>query len=532
MNGGPFSHVIGYRRYEIRLDGYDGHRPQIIQRVSSPMRNVILLLAAGTMLTACSTEKFKPGPEITVTENYKNRTGRRGETINPETKWWANFGDHNLNALVDEALANNLSIESARENVTAAQLTARIAKSAYLPQVDAVASAEASGNRRQYDTTGVLRDRNGKPVIRNGLPVTVPKTRWQTTDTSNYSKGLSGAWNINPLAWKSTKDAQAAQVAANKEALYAARLDIIAAVVNAYVNAQGFGRQAEISKRALAVQNETSEITTAKVEAGSASTLDSTRARANALLTSSDIPTLEQARTQSLNQIATLLGKTPAELDSIFSKYKAVRLPRERFNEGVPADLLRNRPDIRQQERLLAAAVASIGIAESDLWPSLTLSGTVAVSRTVNSSKVYSWGLGPSLNLPLFDRGALKASVDLSKSDARQQYLAYRQTVITAVREVEDAMVALRQEQIRFSRLSSAVSELTRAEQLARELNNAGTTEFKDVLDAQASLYNAQLQLADSQLQLNINYVLLCQALGGGWGGEDAEAYEVVVVKK
>jgi multidrug efflux system outer membrane protein len=483
------------------------------------MRNILILLAAGTMLTACSTEKFKPGPEIAVTENYKNRTGRRGDT--------------NLNALVEEALANNLSIESARERVHAAQLTARIANSQFLPQIDAVTTAEASGNRRKLPTTVIKRDRTGKPILDDaGNKQPILANRWRTTDTSSATKAIQGAWVLNPLAWKSTKDTQAAQIAANKEALYAARLDIIAAVVNAYVSAQGYGRQAEISKRALSVQNETSEITIAKVEAGSASTLDSTRAKANAALTSSDIPVLEQARTQSLNQIATLLGKTPAEMDSIFSKYHAVRLPRERFNEGVPADLLRNRPDIRQQERLLAAAVASIGIAEADLWPSLSLSGNIAVTRTVNASRVYNWSLGPTLNLPLFDRGALKANVDLSKSDARQQYLSYRATVIEAVREVEDAMVALRQEQQRYARLSTAVAELGRAEQLARELNNAGTTEFKDVLDAQTSLYNAQLQLADSQLQLNINYVLLCQALGGGWGGENAEAYDVVIVKK
>ena len=92
-------------------------------------------------------------------------------------------------------------------------------------------------------------------------------------------------------------------------------------------------------------------------------------------------------------------------------------------------------------------------------------------------------------------------------------------------------MVALRQEQVRYSRLATAVNELTRAEQLARELNNAGTTEFKDVLDAQAALYGAQLQLAASQFQLNVNYILLCQALGGGWAGEDGEIYEVVVRK-
>ena len=153
------------------------------------------------------------------------------------------------------------------------------------------------------------------------------------------------------------------------------------------------------------------------------------------------------------------------------------------------------------------------------------------MSRSANAGIDANWALGPSLNLPIFDRGALKANVDLSKSTARQQYLAYRQTVIEAAREVEDAMVALRQEQIRYSRLSTAITELTRAEQLARELNNAGTTEFKDVLDAQSSLYSAQLQLADSQLQLNINYILLCQALGGGWAGEDGETYEVVATK-
>lgn len=486
------------------------------------MRNLVLLLAAGTFLTACSTEKFNPGPEIALTENYKNRGGRRGETINPETKWWANFGDRNLNSLVAEALDNNLSIESARESVRSAKLTARIADSAYLPQIDAVASGTLSGNR------------NKQPVVIGVDPVTgqsITKRQWVTTNNSSVSKGLSGAWNINPLAWKSTKEREAARIAAQKEALYAARLDIIAAVSNAYISVQGYGRQIAIAKRALQVQNETANITVAKVEAGSASTLDSTRAKANAALTSADIPSLEQAREQYINQIATLLGKTPAELDSNFTSYSPIKLPRERFKEGVPADLLRNRPDIRQQERLLAAAVSDIGVAEADLWPSLTLSGNVGVSRSANAGVVQNWSLGPTLNLPIFDRGALKANVDLSKSAARQQYLAYRQTVIVAVREVEDAMVALRKEQVRYSRLANAITELTRAEQLARELNNAGTTEFKDVLDAQASLYSAQLQAADSQLQLNINYILLCQALGGGWAGEDGETFEVVATK-
>lgn len=479
------------------------------------MRNSIVLLAAATLLAGCSTEKFKAGPEVTLTENYKHRTGLRGETMHPHTKWWANFGDKNLNSLVEQGLAANLSIVAARERIRSARFTARIADSAYLPQIDATTSATLSGSKSRQDLT---------PGVPGGK-------RWVTNNSSSVNKGIGGAWVINPAAWKSTKERELERIAAEHEALYAARLDIIAAVSNAYVNIQGLGRQIAIAKRSLAVQNETADITNAKVEAGSASTLDSTRARANAALTSADIPALEQTRELFINQIATLLGKTPAELDSIYSRYKTVRLPRVRFSQGVPADLLRNRPDIRQQERLLAAAVADIGIAEADLWPSLTLSGNIGLTRSVNSGTVGSWALGPSINLPIFDRGALKANVDLSKSIARQQYLAYRQTVINAVREVEDAVVALRQEQIRHSRLSTAVAELTKAEQLARELNNAGTTEFSDVLDAQESLYGAQLQLADSATQLAINYVLLCQALGGGWASEEAETYTLVVEK-
>jgi len=479
------------------------------------MRNVIVLLAAGSLLAACSTEKFIAGPEVKLTENYKYRAGLRGETIHPDTKWWANFGDRNLNSLVDEALAANLSIEAARERVKAAQSTAKIANNAYLPQVDAVSAATLSGQRENVTSRSSL---TGKIADRS----------WRTTNTSSVSKGLDGSWFINPMAWRSTKEREQERIESERESLNAARLDIISAVADAYVNVQGLGRQIEIAKRSLNVQNETADITIAKVEAGSASTLDSTRAKANAALTSSDIPALEQQRLQYINLIATLLGKTPAELDSLYTKYNAVKRPRVRFSEGIPADLLRNRPDIRQQERLLAAAVADIGVAESDLWPQLVLSGNITASRTANAGKVVNWNLGPSITVPIFNRGALHAAVDLSKSNARQQYLAYRQTVIEAARQVEDAVVALQQEQKRASRLATAVAEFTKAEQLARELNNAGTTEFSDVLDAQESLYGAQLQLAETSKQLNINYVALCQALGGGWAGEDVETYTLV----
>ncbi|MFM2278842.1 MAG: hypothetical protein RLZZ444_1073, partial [Pseudomonadota bacterium] len=456
------------------------------------MRNTIALLLCASILGSCSaTSGFQPGPEVAVTPNFKQATRKPGVTIAPSTEWWANFGDANLNRLVEEALAQNLTVEMARERVRAARLSAKISKGSYYPSITSSYSDIRSGTRA--DGT--------------------------TTKTSSKSAGLNGSWTIDFLGGKSTADREAAQIEAQKEALNGARLDIIAAMATAYLNAQGIGQQLAISRKSLSVQNETLGITRAKLEAGSASALDSTRAAAQTALTSADIPSLQESREQAINQIALLLGKQPAELDNVFTEYKPLKRPKVRFSEGVPADLLRNRPDIREAERSLAAAVADIGVAEADLLPSLSLSGSLKLSGTDLATK--SWSFGPTINLPIFNRGTLKASVDLAKSSARQEYLTYRETVIAAVGEVEDALVALRYERDRNGKLAVAVSELRKAEALARQLYTSGSAEFSDVLDAQDSLYSAELQLARSSLQLAVNYVVLCQALGGGWDGDE-----------
>jgi multidrug efflux system outer membrane protein len=469
------------------------------------MKRLLLVLAASTLLTACSPQ-YVPGPEVTTSPHYKQKITMRGETIEPYTKWWANFGDPNLNRLVDEALAANISVEQARERIRLARFNARIVKGSYLPSLNTGVAADVSGSRSNPRVTD---------------PATgLSRRTWTTTNSSNASKTLSGSWTLD-FGSKSAAERESANIEASKEALNAVRLDIIAGVASAYLNAQGLGQQIAIAKKSLSVQNDTAEITQTKLEAGSVSALDSTRATANAALTSADIPVLQQSREQAIHQIAVLLGKEPAQLDNLFTKYHAVRRPKVKFSEGIPADLLRNRPDVRQAEWALKAAVADIGVAEADLYPTITLSGSLNARIADGGTKTVSWNFGPSINIPIFDRGRLKAAVDLSKTSARIQYLTYRETVLLAVRDVEDALVALKSERQRYSRLSVAVGELRKAEALARQLNDSGTTEFSEVLDAQSSLYSAELQLAASAQQVAINYVALCQALGGGWDGDE-----------
>jgi multidrug efflux system outer membrane protein len=469
------------------------------------MKKYLLLLAFGTALTACSGEKFSPGPEMSLNHSYKNKASLKGDVIDPTTKWWANFGDQNLNRLIDEALAENISVEQARERIRAARSSAKIAQNTYMPGLDA--NGSAAYGRKKIESVD------------------------KTLKTTAVGADVTGSWLIDFLGAKSTADSSYANIEQQKEALNTARLDVISAVATQYLLVQGLGRQISIAQKSLQVQNETARITLAKLEAGTASSLDSTRALGAAALTASDIPVLQQQRETAINQIAILLAKEPVEFNNLFSKFEGVKRPRVKFGEGIPADLLRNRPDVRQAEWALRQAMAEIGIAEAQLWPTIQLTGQVAAVRLPNP-RAYTWGFGPTINIPIFDRGALKANVDLNKSTARIQYLEYRQTVLNAVADVENAVIAVRAEQRRDAQLLIAVREYAKAEVLARQLNDAGTTEFSDVLDAQSSLYSAQLQQAASAVLVATNYVALCQALGGGWAGNEPVMDEDLKSKK
>ena len=182
---------------------------------------------------------------------------------------------------------------------------------------------------------------------------------------------------------------------------------------------------------------------------------------------------------------------------------------------GLPADLIRNRPDIRQAERQLASATADIGVAEAALYPSLKFSGSVSISASTTS--VASWSLAPILTLPVFDGGAGKARVNLAESEARSQYQAYKQTVLEAIEEVENGLVNVQREQRRRASLVASVESYKTALALIQERYSAGSASLQDVLDAQRSLYSAREAYAQSATALVSAYAALCKALGGGW---------------
>ncbi|MBK5567905.1 MAG: TolC family protein [Ensifer sp. SSB1] len=192
----------------------------------------------------------------------------------------------------------------------------------------------------------------------------------------------------------------------------------------------------------------------------------------------------------------------------------------------MPADLLRNRPDIRRTERNLAAAVADIGVREADLYPSLSLSGSITISaeRIAGlSTDSGGWAIGPSLTVPVFDAGRRKALVDVERSQAREQYLAYRETVASAVEEVENALVSYSRERHRQVALRRSVVAYKQAVAQSSELYKSGAADFLDLLDAQDDLYSAEDKLVQNEVAIATAYVTLCETLGGGW----AAAYPI-----
>lgn len=422
-------------------------------------------------------------PQLNLASSYSQSAGE-GPVVAPEAAWWVSLGDKTLNGLIDEGLAQNLTVAQALELVTAARASARVSGVSYDPSVNAAASSTTSG------------------ILGTG-----------GTTTISRSAVIDASWQFDFFgSGKRNGDKQKANVESAIENANAARLTLIGDIARTYVEMRSYQRRLALAKASLKTQRETTDVVQKQFDAGTASALAVARSQGQSQSTAASIPTLEVALQQSTNAMAVLLGKQPSELSGHLGTSGTIPRVKKAIGAGIPADLLRNRPDIRKAERELAAATSQIGISEAALYPSLTLSGSLSTNGTNGA-----WSLGPTLAIPIFNRDKLTANVDLSKSQARSAYLAYRAAVLGAVRNVDDAIVAYTNEKSRRSALAEAVASYTVAADLSRSLYQAGSADYSEVLSAQASQQSAQDALAQSDAALATAYITLAKALGGGW---------------
>jgi NodT family efflux transporter outer membrane factor (OMF) lipoprotein len=239
------------------------------------------------------------------------------------------------------------------------------------------------------------------------------------------------------------------------------------------------------------------------------------------------VPQLRTQRILVLNRLSVLLGQQPGQLDKELLTLNSIHDTPEELIVGLPAELLRQRPDIRRAERNLAAQSAQIGVATAGLYPSFSLSGTFALeSQNLDDLDNWgsrTWGFGPAFRWNLFDGNRIRSNIQLEEARMEEAMIQYEQTILLALEEVEDAMVSFQEEKTRLAALERSVAAADKSVELSRELYTNGLTDFQNVLDMERALTRQQDSMAASRGLVFQNLVRLYKALGGGWSAEVQE---------
>jgi NodT family efflux transporter outer membrane factor (OMF) lipoprotein len=288
-----------------------------------------------------------------------------------------------------------------------------------------------------------------------------------------------------------------------------------------YVDVRNYQSQLAITEANLESQQGTYDLTVARYQSGLATELDAEQARLTVESTRAGIPSLETSLQKAANNIAVLLGERPGTVDAELAAVKPVPVVPAEIAVGVPADLLRRRPDIRSAERQVAAQSARVGVAMTDLNPTFTLSGnfglnSATILNLVTPSALVS-SLAGSFQHTVFNRQQIREQIKVQDAVLDQDLASYESTVLAAMQDVEDALHAFGKEQVRRKSLAEATEAAERAVTMSRNLYAAGLKDFLTVLDAQRSLLTLQNELAQSDATITADLIRLYKALGGGW---------------
>ncbi|MFZ5776506.1 MAG: efflux transporter outer membrane subunit [Thermodesulfobacteriota bacterium] len=471
-------------------------------------RRLALALACLPLLVGCAVGPDYQPPHQELPDAWVGRPPGEGKPLPGQelARWWQGFGDPLLASLVERAIAGNLDLGRATARVRQARAARSMAMTGFGPALDAAASLQHGNSRLSTTAT--------TPAAVGDL----------------YQTGFDAAWEIDLFGGtRRAFEAAGADLLAAEEGRRGVLVSLAAEVAASYINLRTLQERLAVLRRNRDAQEHTARIIRQRYEAGMASRLDLASAEAQAASTAALVPGLESALGQAMHGIALLLGMEPGALLAELSPAAPVPAGALVAHAGVPAELLRRRPDIRQAEALLHAATARIGVATADLFPRITLSASLAMRGTTPAAASEwanrLWSLGPGLGWRLFESGRNLANLELHKAKEEEALLGYRQTVLAALAEVESALLAEARERDRQAALTGAVASQAKAAELALARYEAGVADFLAVLDARRSLLAAEDALAQGSGSLASSRVALYKALGGGWqeAGEEGK---------
>lgn len=476
-----------------------------------------LLIVMATMLAGCAVGPDYRTPLLAMPSHWSRAEAAQPAKPPELSRWWRRLRDPLLDGLIEEAVAGNLDVATAKARIREARAAYRQAVGALFPTVrhsDSMTRTQggALSSLRPGGTAGAGSAGNAAPQIGSSRPYTM------------FQAGFDASWELDLFgATRRAVEAADYGAQASEENLRVTLLTLVGDVASNYVQARGYQARIALARRSAASQDETTQITRNRFAAGSASAVDVANATGQAAATRAAIPALEIAYGETVHRLSLLTGRPPAALDARLARTSPIPVPKLPIATGIPADVLLTRPDVRLAERQYAQATARIGQADAARYPNVSLTGNIATAGTklgdLGKSSSISWAFGPTLSVPVFNAGKLQAAVEIAEAQRDQSFVAYRSSILTALKDVEDALLSLGKERSRSRNLLTSVTAYRQAASLSQSLYKTGSSGFLDVLTAERSLYMAEDALLQSRVLITADYIALNKALGGGWEG-------------
>ena len=454
------------------------------------MPKLAALIVVFATVTGCTVGPDYVRPEVDIPDEWRFTIADASGTVN--SRWWEQFNDPVLDALINEALVNNKDVRIAAARVEEFAARVDITRAGFYPQI----GYDGAASRNKTSLDGM------SPRIND-----------------SYLAALNVGWELD--VWgriRRATEATRAQLLAEEEVRRTVILTLVSSVASSYINLRSLDYQLEIARRTLASRGETVDLFQTKYEGGVVSALEVAQIRSEYEQAAVRIPSLERQIALQENALSVLLGHNPGAIPrgKTINDFSQPPVP-----AGIPSELLARRPDIQRAEQDLIAANAQIGVARSQYFPTISLSGLFGYASDELSDLLQSsseiWGIGADALGPIFTGGRISSQVRATEAVQRQALVGYAQTVQTAFQEVDDALISnvkRHEELIAQERRVAALEEYARYAQIRYD---EGQVSYIEVLDSERRLFDAELLHAQSINDVYVSYVILYKAMGGGW---------------
>ena len=448
-------------------------------------------------LVACSINSPTARPKASLPTAWHNTAGFPAASPTRDlARWWKYFNDPVLTRVIADGLSNSPDVGSASARIRESQARRNEAAATLFPSVTGSAVVNSS----------VVKNDNSRRVAQ-----------------TSYSSGLNASWEADLFGKnRNTVAAAAAEVGASSENLHSVQASLASEIAIAYTNLRADETGLTVLRRIVTSREQTSQLAGWRQHAGETDTLESSQALSSLDQARASIPALQQAIAQTRNLLARLCGHAPAALDALLaSGTRDIPVPAQHLAIGIPADTIRQRPDVRLAGYQLIAAAANTRVANAARFPDLDLSGSLGLN-SLGAGKFFnpqtaSSNIIAGLTGPIFNAGRIRAHLAAQGALEDQAAQTYRATVLTALSEVEDSLIACRRSAERLATLEKATATAREASDIAQQRYQAGVIDLLNVLDAQRSLLSLEDSLVAVRTDHTTAYIHLYKALGGGW---------------